>query len=279
MASSSAIKRKKLEKQNKVSGNEGGTKNNWGMFFKDALVNILQYLVWFLLGSSVLNSIVLNEQFTDFSSSRYPSSINVSCSLSDWFKNVWKTSWGNTQLTMKNILSIFNSGIDLIKSKVQMLPYTTPDKSSWYIEAAYLLFGPFLIFGAWFIGLFTGYFYTVEASWCFSDYLFKFFGVMAGVFFLGPFFSMAQSFGLVLKLMFFIFTVKNTSGMINTFKRFKGLLFTLALLAIIMSMSVNLKPIFLYVTIGLIILFTILDFIFPIRKKKPNINIPIANKA
>ena len=55
--------------------------------------------------------------------------------------------------------------------------------------------------------------------------------------------------------------------------------FTLALLAIIMSMSVNLKPIFLYVTIGLIILFTILDFIFPIRKKKLPMALPVSNKA
>ena len=103
MATSSIMKKKKLEKLNKLSGNAGGTKNNWGMFIRDSFINFLSFLIWFVLGSTVLNAIVLNDQFTDFSSSNYPRSVNVNCSLSEWFKNVWNTSWGNSQLTMKNI--------------------------------------------------------------------------------------------------------------------------------------------------------------------------------
>lgn len=263
----SAIEKKRKEKKNKVSGNEGGTKNNWGFFFKDLLSYIINFTVWFLLGSSVLNAVVSNQDFTDFYSSNYPRSMNVNCSLSDWMKNVWGTSWGNTKLTMKNILGYINNSLNAFKSKTENIPMLA-SRGSWYIEAVVLLLGPLLIFASKFIGLFTGYFYTLEASWCFSDYLFKFIGILAGAFFLGPFFSLAQAFGLALKLIFFVFTIKNTGNIINTFKKFKGIIFGMILLSIILSMSVNLKPIFLYVTLGIVALFIILDLLFPLRKKK-----------
>lgn len=264
----SSINNKRKQRSSITSGNDGGTKNNWSAFLIDALKYIVYAVLWFFIGVNVLSAIRSPDDFTGEIPKKCSGSGMMSCSITDWFKSVWNGSWGGTKEDMSFLLEGLGGFTNDMEKTLGKFPVAGKSIVRG-LESLLLLLGPILVVLSKFVGLFMGYFNTLESSWCNTSFMLKLPALFAAFWFIGPIFGVVQGFTLMFKLMFFIFTTNNMSKVIEVFRKYKSLMFMLMFIGIVLSIATNLKSIVLAITVGISLVLFILNIMFPMKRNVP----------